>query len=308
MSISNLNGGSFGNFGMIATGQLGAGYSTILFKNGNGSFDITYNGLKHWSYKDQDITKITYRVTVSPNRLNGHANGADYLQDNGKNPVYTVQVSKDPTRGLELLGVTANIQIKFYYANGNQVEFTPNTAYFAVGSLDNYQNLLKTYWKDSGGMLTADGYSIEMTKVNSGGKALGLSSSSVTPHGSVLYADNPNYWRNVADGTIAGDGEVLYYTKNGKHYTGPFGNDNNPMSGGSWDSPNNADAYFGAGLINLNGNELDVTAGTFSNDIPDGATYRNWLWWNMSTIIPKTPTEKLHYHYDVFGICGKHEQ
>lgn len=251
-------------------------------------FDITYNNLQNWSYNDRKISKIIYHVHAYQNKLSGHPNSMGTL-DKGGWHLARIQIGSDPTNGLILLGVGADININFYYEDGSRVQFKPGTAYFSVGSLNNYQNQLYGLMRDGKTRNNIEGFSIEHTKVLSGGTAVGLWGSSVTPHGNDLYSTNPN--------TIKfGDSDrVKSRIDNGHGFV--YRNYNAPDATGlNWDIPGNPNQYYGAGLIRLNGDELKLQVGERFDNIPSNATARNGQWWNMSTIIPKTPNLSITYH------------
>ena len=256
-------------------------------------FDITYDNLQSWSYNGRKISKIVYNVHAYQNKLPNHinSNGDDTL--NSWN-VALIEVGSDPTRGLELQGVNADIDIKFYYDDGSQVNFSGNNAYFAVGSLNNYQNQYYSFDKD-GNKDAREGFSIEYTNVVSGGTAVGLIGSSVTPHDNDLYSTNPNT-------THFGDNDtVSSWEDDGKGSVKrtPGFPDAPSMS---WDTVGNPNQYYGAGLIRLNGNELKLQVGERFDNIPADAVARNYQWWNMSTLIPETQPQELHYHYNTTNV------
>lgn len=268
------------NLGLVS--QLGNQQHIMILDSGNsGTFTATYSGLKNWSYKGKPITKIVFDFTMTKNITDGHLNVIPYSPDKmgGKaadSSFYDIDLSNDPTKGFILNGTTATVIAKMYYDDGSQVSFDPNTAYFAVGSLNNYTNMLDNEWHSMG-------YSIESTKVNYGGSAKALYESSVTVHnGNNLYSDLPNTISN--SDTTGGAIFNPNITYDG-HY-------------GEWDSNGSGKQYVGAGLIDLNGNEFSFTAGTLNKGIPQNAIYRNYMWWNASTVIPETPTTEINYHYD----------
>ena len=137
------------------------------------TFTVTYNNLSKITYNDRKITKIVYEVTLTPN----------------SNQSYNFMVANDFVYGLALNNDVVNLKLKMYYDNGEQVDFSDGNAYLSVNSLNNYTNNLKEY-------------SIETTRVNSGGKALALRGSSVTVHdGTSLYSDKANTY--TTDGHYA---------------------------------------------------------------------------------------------------------
>ena len=261
--------------------QTGAGAKSFIIPTGEGSLTATYSNLKNWSYEGKSITKIVYQIQTHKNML---SNVAQNQYDNSRNPswnYFALTLSKDPTRGFSYYGISVDVTMTMYYADGTPVNFEPDTAFFAVGSLNNYTNILNSS-------------SIETTKVNSGGKALGLYGSSVTVHtGNVLYSTNPN---TVYDNSTTTD----TFNPNA-HYT--------PNDGPKdWDINGSGKQYFGAGLIDLSGTSTSFTAQTILPNADKSMSYRNWAWWNATTVIPKTPgfqetppTPKyssINYHYD----------
>ena len=265
--------------------QTGAGAKSFIIPTGEGSLTATYSNLKNWSYEGKSITKIVYQIQTHKNML---SNVAQNQYDNSRNPswnYFALTLSKDPTRGFSYYGISVDVTMTMYYADGTPVNFEPDTAFFAVGSLNNYTNILNSS-------------SIETTKVNSGGKALGLYGSSVTVHtGNVLYSTNPN---TVYDNSTTTD----TFNPNA-HYT--------PNDGPKdWDINGSGKQYFGAGLIDLSGTSTSFTAQTILPNADKSMSYRNWAWWNATTVIPKTPGfqetppipkySSINYHYDTLTV------
>ena len=228
------------------------------------TFTVTYNNLSKITYNDRKITKIIYEVTLTPNN----------------NQSYNFMVLNDFAYGLALNNDVANLKMRMYYDNGELVDFSDGNAYLSVNSLNNYTNNLKEY-------------SIETTRVNSGGKALALRGSSVTVHdGTTLYSDKANSF--TTDGHYAATDDSANkepFELNPNSVT-----DTNIPTG--WDTTGSASRYYGAGLVKLTGTVLDFDLYAANTGIPDGVWWRNGLWYNTSTIIPVTPTTSVSYHYN----------
>lgn len=229
------------------------------------TFTVTYNNLSKITYNDRKITKIVYEVTLTPNN----------------NQSYNFMVLNDFAYGLALNNDVANLKLKMYYDNGEQVDFSDGNAYLSVNSLNNYTNNLKEY-------------SIETTRVNSGGKALALRGSSVTVHdGTTLYSDKANTY--TTDGHYAATSDTA--NKESFELNPNSVTDTNIPVG--WDTTNSPYRYYGAGLVKLTGSVLDIDIYAANTGIPAGTAWRNGLWYNTSTIIPVTPTTSVSYHYNV---------
>lgn len=271
-------------------GQLGSSYGAYYLTEGNASIDLTYSNLSNWNYKGQKIASVSYHLDISPNisltaARNAYTVNGQFLNTNFPSKAYFA-FSNDPSRGFELFGVKAIAKITAYYADGTPVSFQNGTAYLSVGSLNNYMNTLASVWS-SDNHYSTNGSSIESTQVINGGQAVGLSGSTVTAHANGwLYSDEPN---SIADHSLI-PGAHTSWSSN-YHYDGHYGN---------WDSNGSGSQYVGAGLVRLQGPELTIQIGTIDKGIDPTATYRNWMWWNTSSVIPKTPDTIIHYHYDVF--------
>lgn len=256
---------------------------------GNASIDLTYSNLSNWNYKGQKIASVSYHLDISPNvsstaARNAYTVNGQFLNTNFPSKAYFA-FSNDPSRGFELFGVKAIAKITAYYADGTPVNFQNGTAYLSVGSLNNYMNTLASVW-DSDNHYSTNGSSIESTQVINGGQAVGLSGSTVTAHANGwLYSDEPN---SIADHSLIPGAHTSWSSS--YHYDGHYGN---------WDNNGSSMQYVGAGLVRLQGPELTIQIGTIDKGIDPTATYRNWMWWNTSSVIPKTPDTIIHYHYDV---------
>lgn len=228
------------------------------------TFTVTYNNLSKITYNDRKITKIIYEVTLTPNN----------------NQSYNFMVLNDFAYGLALNNDVANLKMRMYYDNGELVDFSDGNAYLSVNSLNNYTNNLKEY-------------SIETTRVNSGGKALALRGSSVTVHdGTTLYSDKANSF--TTDGHYVATDDSA--NKESFELNPNSVTDTNIPTG--WDTTGSASRYYGAGLVKLTGTVLDFDLYAANTGIPNGVWWRNGLWYNTSTIIPVTPTTQISYHYD----------
>lgn len=270
--------------------QLGEGYRAYYLTGDKAHVVLTYTGLENWSYQGKKITSVRYDIDISPNYSNTAArNGYEVngQYEGGLIPTRAmIMFGNDPTKGFEIFGVKLNATLTAYYEDGSPVNFDKGTAYLSVGSLNNYMNLDGAQFNNSG-QWSPQGASIEATQVVSGGQAVGLAGSTVTAHdGGWLYSDSPN---TIADGSQLWDG--IHPTYSSKwHYDGHLP---------AWDNNGSPDQYLGAGLIRLSGDKLVMNIGTIDNGIDSNATYRNWMWWNASGVIPKTPAVEIHYHYDV---------
>lgn len=232
------------------------------------TFTVTYNNLSKITYNDRKITKIVYEVTLTPNN----------------NQSYNFMVLNDFAYGLALNNDVANLKMRMYYDNGELVDFSDGNAYLSVNSLNNYTNNLKEY-------------SIETTRVNSGGKALALRGSSVTVHdGTTLYSDKANTY--TTDGHYAATSDTAN-TESFELNPNSVTDTNIPVG---WDTTNSPYRYYGAGLVKLTGSVLDIDIYAANTGIPAGTFWRNGLWYNTSTIIPVTPTTSVSYHYNVLKV------
>lgn len=264
------------------------------------SFDVTYSNLQHTSYNGKKISSLTEHFDIVPNvtsnskATNAYSNKDAASQGDNGMDVFSIDISHDPTKGFDQWGVKTTLTGQYLYEDGTPVNFQDGTAYLSVGSLNNYTNLLgpkagkTSYW----------GYSIETTKVNSGGEAVGLIGSSVTAHSDgALYSDLPNSIANDPNNATASDYPKDYNNvlpdvqrnSNVPTYDGHYGD---------WDFNGSEKQYIGAGLIKLNGSKFNLTILEQDKGIPDGGQFRNWMWWNATSVIPKTPETILHYHYD----------
>lgn len=289
ISISNMQGIHIVNNNDSHDDHIGDGTYLRLDAN-SGSFDVTYNNLTNTSYNGKKITKLTYHITVSPNTTSNAKNAytnsdAASKGDKGDN-VFSILVSHDPTKGFDIWGVSATVDGTYYYADGTPVTFERGTAYLSVGSLDNYTNVLGPV----PGSNDPNGYSIESTTINSGGKAIALAGSTVTVHnGNTLYSDIPNATPNS---TLP---SYLLPNSNVQSYDGRFGD---------WDYNNSGIQYVGAGLFQLDGSHFSLTVKPLATGIPSNGQFRNWMWWNATSVIFTTPGPQkpnpitVHYHYD----------
>lgn len=224
---------------------------------------VTFTNLKNSFYYDQqgnkiNISKITakfYDIQANPNKGS-----------------VDIDVYSDPTDGFWYRGVDrVKVDYQFFDSNGNVINFDPNTAYLAFGSLNS------GYYGDHG---RTEGVNI----LN--GEAVALLGSGITKHGNYLYADD----------SLRGKLDYVHVNDDGSYSVGDF-NDQN------WDHQNQY-RYFGTGLDNLSGKIVSVEYVT-TRDL--GGTDTTDTWATMSTVIPSTPgpqkpvrkTTETHYHYDV---------
>ena len=257
--------------------DMGTGYQLqSLDNNSPMSFTVTYDNLSKITYNDRKITKVVYDVTEYP-RTDANSLAGDF------------EVTKDFYYGFSYYWASkVNIKARFYYADGSLVDFSDGNAYLSVNSLNNYTNWLQQY-------------AIESVRVNSGGEALALRGSSVTVHnGNYLYADKANSF--TKDGHYAATRDESW---NRDFTNNPYATiDSNIPEG--WDLQDSSYRYYGAGLIKLTGNKLDIDVIASDSGIPTSApgyngniTWRSGMWYNTSTIIPVTPTTQINYHYNV---------
>lgn len=273
--------------------QIGYPYKAYYLTGDHATITVKYSNLQNWSYQGKKISNVIYQLSLEPNLSSTAARNAYIV--NGQ---YTgglvgskacFMFGNDPTKGFQFYGVKAHVIFTAYYEDGTPVNFEKGTAYFSVGSLNNYMNRLTDQYNDTN-QYSTEGSSIEATQVINGGQAVGLTGSSVTAHeGGWLYADSPN---TVTDGSVQSNAHDTFSST--KHYDGHYGD---------WDRNNSGSQYVGAGLIRLSGSQLELNVGTIDNGIDPSATYRNWMWWNTSAVIPKTPAVEVHYHYDVNDKC-----
>lgn len=249
------------------TDSLGTGVDLFLPKDhrqDSVSFTLTWTNLSGAMYQGKPITKIVSHFSLE--NIKGYDKVWFQAADN---PYYGYSFGGKLTRTMS-----------FYYADGAKVNFTPGTAYLAVASLNNYANL-------------RNDYGIESDTVLSGGTAKGLYKSSVAAHGNSLYANLPN--------SVNSDG-YSYATK----YERPderLGFDSTVKSETNiplgWDSRDSKDRYYGAGLIELNGDTLTDVIWAKTDGIRNGDKIRGFMWYNQSTVIPPSPSTTVSYHYNV---------
>lgn len=268
--------------------ELGKSYRAYYLTDESASIDLDYTNLSNWSYKGRRIVRVSYQLNISPNvsstaTRNAYTLTGQFFNTNSPSKAY-LAFGNDPTRGFELFGVKAIAKITAYYADGTPVNFQSGTAYLSVGSLNNYMNVLSSVW-NSNNQYSTDGSSIESTQVINGGQAVGLSGSTVTAHtNGWLYSDKPN---SLANNSPIPGARVSWNSS--QRYDGHYGN---------WDRNGSDSQYIGAGLVRLQGSELTIAIETIDKGIDPNATYRNWMWWNASSVIPKTPDTIIHYHYN----------
>ena len=247
---------------------------TPITDRGNIQFTAIYTNLKNWSYQGKPITKLKYDVRLKANYLSGYANASDKYG-------FNIQLSQDPTKGFNLNGYSMDYDITMFYADGTPVNFGTGDAYITAGSLNNYTNM--TGWQkgelgavditdpNAPGSYKAEwhGYSIETATPVSGGKALTLVGSTVSNHGGTLYADAPNTYKTILGGNVDG----------------------------SWDENGSGKQYLGAGLVRLSGEKTTLRFKTISDGIKPGYIYRNYMWGNLTAVIPETPATNINYHF-----------
>ena len=233
---------------------------------------VTFTNLKNSFYYDQqgnkiNISKITakfYDIQANPNKGS-----------------VDIDVYSDPTDGFWYRGVDrVKVDYQFFDSNGNVINFDPNTAYLAFGSLNS------GYYGDHG---RTEGVNI----LN--GEAVALLGSGITKHGNYLYADD----------SLRGKLDYVHVNDDGSYSVGDF-NDQN------WDHQNQY-RYFGTGLDNLSGKIVSVEYVT-TRDL--GGTDTTDTWATMSTVIPSTPgpqkpvrkTSEAHYRYNQVNVLpGTHD-
>lgn len=243
---------------------------------GNIQFTAIYTNLKDWSYQGKPITKLKYDIRLKANYLSGYENASDKYG-------FNIQLSQDPTKGFNLNGYSMEYDITMFYADGTPVNFGEGDAYITAGSLNNYTNMTGWQKGDLGAVDITDpnapgsykaewhGYSIETATPLSGGKALTLVGSTVSNHGGTLYANEPNTYKTILGGNVDG----------------------------SWDENGSGKQYLGAGLIRLSGEKTTLRFNTISDGIKPGYVYRNYMWGNLTAVIPETPATNINYHYNV---------
>lgn len=230
------------------------------------SFTITWTNLSGAMYQGKPITKIVSHFAIE--------NIEDY-------DGIWFQAADNPYYGFSFGGKLTRT-MSFYYADGAKVNFAPGTAYLAVASLNNYTNNLKDY-------------SIESDTVLAGGTAKSLYKSSVTAHGNSLYADLANSLDN--DGRYLATGSREVGDRESWELNPAAHTDNNIVF--DWDKMDSPNRYYGAGLIELNGDTLKDLIWAKNDGIPQGAKHRGYMWYNQSTIIPSSPSTSVSYHYNV---------
>lgn len=260
--------------------SVGSGYTLSLIDESKpGTATLTFTNASHLTYKGQKISKVVEKITLTPN----NANNTSHYE--------SVDVASNLYWGYTLWQGKLTTDWQFYNDKGELINFDPNTAFLSVASLNNYANNL-------------GGYSIETTTVNSGGKALSLYGSSVTAHGNSLYSNNPNSYNNKGI-QICGVKPGETGSVDTSFRLNPSATTNTDIPQG-WDRTGSSKRYYGSGLISLEGNHISMTIEAKNTGIPNGAHYRDTLWWNAATLIPQTPgpvtpkpkTSSVHYNYD----------
>lgn len=244
-------------------------------QNKPGSATLTFTNASNLSYMGKKITKVVQQISLIPN------SDARPSFDAAANMYWGYNTWNNKT-------ITS---WRFYYADGSEVFFTPDTAYLSVASLNNYSNNLSAY-------------SIESTTIDNGGTALSLLGSSVTAHGNSLYSNNANSY-NTQGIQICGvkPGEQGTVDTVFKLNSSVTTNSDIPQG---WDRTGSPERYYGSGLISLNGNNISMTIEALNTNMPSNGHWRNGLWWNVATLIPQTPgpqkpkpkSSSIHYHYD----------
>ncbi|PLA76567.1 hypothetical protein CYR79_05540 [Ligilactobacillus agilis] len=273
LAISNIKGTLTKNerkesYSFNRKDMMGGGY-TLNFSD-NASFTATYTNLKNVTYQDKKINKITVDFTLTKN------SNVDFALDLLDNPYY----------GWSFANGYMTATYKFYYEDGNQVNFEKGTAYLAPASLNNYLNI-------------TDHFGIETAEVVSGGQALGLYGSSVTAHGNKLYADKANSWKTADGGFQA--------TPNAEEITDYNMPDN-------WDTADSPYRYYGAGLVALEGNSVTLKIYVQNSSAPANLSRPDYytnnynaMWYNVGTVIPETPgipnKPTVSYNYSTVIAC-----
>ena len=237
------------------------------------SFTVTWTNLSGAAYQGKPITKIVSHFSIE------NIKGIDWIY---------FQATDNPYYGFTFSGKLTRTT-SFFYANGAKVNFAPGTAYLAVASLNNYTNNLKDY-------------SIESDTVLAGGTAKSLYKSSVAAHGNSLYSDLANSSDNEGHYLATGSREV---SDSDKWELNPAAHtDNNIIF--DWDKMDSPNRYYGAGLIELNGDSLKDLIWAKNDGIPQGAKHRGYMWYNQSTVIPPSPSTTVNYHYNVVNVNTPH--
>lgn len=245
-----------------------------------GSASLTFTNASNLSYMGKKITKVVEQISLIPN------SDARPSFDAAANMYWGYNTWNNKT-------ITS---WRFYYVDGSEVFFTPNTAYLSVASLNNYSNNLSAY-------------SIESTTIDNGGTALSLLGSSVTAHGNSLYSNNANSY-NTQGIQICGvkSGEQGAVDTGFKLNSSVATNSDIPQG---WDRTGSPERYYGSGLISLNGNDISMIIEALNTNMPSNGHWRNGMWWNVATLIPKTPgpqtpkvpkTSNAHFHYDTKSV------
>lgn len=253
--------------GQVAIGKSGYLYLHIPGNISGNAITVTFNNLQNSTYKGHKIAKIVaviHDITVYDLLTNGHQIAVS------DNPFYGYY-----EHGLKQFGVNYT----YYDENGDVINFSNNNdvggAWLSVGSLN------------SGSRRT------EEAQLTSQGKAYGFYGSTVTVHnGNLIYSDHVN----ELDGNL----KPAVGLPNGYGDNTPDSNLN--LENKYWDSDkglSDPNAYLGAGVFNVTGNDVDV------NFIAQSQTPDIYSWFTISTIIPKDsfkiepPKAEIHYHYDV---------
>ncbi|MBB1062385.1 GbpC/Spa domain-containing protein [Limosilactobacillus fastidiosus] len=218
---------------------------------------VTWTNLKNTSYQGRPITKIV--ATVS--NLKYYVHDGNYKK--------RIAIPNDPSDFFAISGNSLDIDYKYYYADGSQVDFTDN-AYLSAGGME-------SWGRDSG-------IQSEAIQLLSGGQALHLPGSSITVHsGNDLFADINNTYGDTAKiqyGSRNWDGVESYYRAglfkvNGNHIKIRFHD--------IWSSPAMANDVTGD-LSHHLGDEFDGV----STVIGFG-----------DVTLPIRKSEQAYYHYDV---------
>lgn len=255
------NGGQGGNASLGIDSKTGIG----LTSDGT----VTYTNLHNSYYYDANGNKLSISKIV--------AHFSDFQANpSGDQSDLNVQVYSDPTDGFWYHNINSvTVEYEYYDQNGNRIDFSPNTAYLAVGSLN------------SNIKLAADARREGVEVLN--GQAIALLGSAIGKSGNYLYA-TPNY-DDLDNRTVHDDGSSTVADSNNWDNTGKY-------------------KYFGSGLIGLSGNSAKIRFLTYRQGENNSAT-----WAIVSTVIPSTPgptppsiekpsapirkTTSTHYHYDV---------
>lgn len=292
VTVSNLNAGA----SLINNPGWSANQFPKIYKFNNSVngalLTVTYTNLKHSKYVDENgnthsISKIVRTFS------DGISNGLGVFPDK-KGTDIAIGIRNDPSYGFGYYGMRSITTDDVYYdENGNPINISDNSGYLAVTSL----NALY----ESNGQMSRSGtqYQVERVKpLQRNEKAYSLAGSSINVHSDgSLYADATN------DSSKDFGGNTI-----------PKGISTWPDSKKSWDRKGDNE-YYGAGIVSLSGTHhtLQWSNSMGTSWLSNGWTPVQYVWATMQTILPETPkpqpkTTSIHYHYDVFGICGKHEQ